>query len=85
MKKKVFLMLSFLFVWIGLALAQGVTVKGIVTSADDGLPVVGASVLVKGTTTGTITDVDGRFTIPNVSSSAKTIVFCGNADSGNSH
>lgn len=74
MKKKVFLMLSFLFVWIGLALAQGVTVKGIVTSADDGLPVVGASVLVKGTTTGTITDVDGRFTIPNVSSSAKTIV-----------
>ena len=55
-------------------MAQGVTVKGIVTSADDGLPVVGASVLVKGTTTGTITDVDGRFTIPNVSSSARTIV-----------
>ena len=36
-------------------------------------PVVGASVLVKGTTQGTITDVDGNFNLANVPSSAKTL------------
>ncbi|RGS45461.1 hypothetical protein DWX88_24465, partial [Bacteroides xylanisolvens] len=37
-----------------------------------GQPVVGASILVNGTTLGTITDIDGKFTIANVPSSAKT-------------
>ncbi|MBM6660146.1 carboxypeptidase-like regulatory domain-containing protein, partial [Bacteroides gallinaceum] len=41
---------------------------------EDGLPVVGASVLVKGTTVGTVTDIDGNFTISNVPSSAGTLV-----------
>ncbi|MFT0279379.1 carboxypeptidase-like regulatory domain-containing protein, partial [Bacteroides faecis] len=35
--------------------------------------VVGASVLVKGTTQGTITDIDGNFNLANVPSSAKTL------------
>ncbi|EFF52020.1 hypothetical protein CUY_5323, partial [Bacteroides ovatus SD CMC 3f] len=35
-------------------------------SEEDGQPVVGASVLVKGTTLGTITDVDGNFNLSNV-------------------
>ena len=59
MKRKLTLMLALLFVWTGVAWSQGVTVKGVVTSEEDGLPIVGASVLVKGTTQGTITDVDG--------------------------
>ena len=42
-------------------------------SEEDGQPVVGASVLVKGTTQGTITDVDGNFNLANVPSSAKTL------------
>ena len=58
MKRKLTLMLALLFVWTGVAWSQGVTVKGVVTSEEDGLPIVGASVLVKGTTQGTITDVD---------------------------
>jgi len=33
---------------------------------------IGASILVNGTTLGTITDIDGKFTITNVPSSAKT-------------
>ncbi|MCQ5319608.1 carboxypeptidase-like regulatory domain-containing protein, partial [Phocaeicola vulgatus] len=41
---------------------------------EDGLPVVGASILVKGTTVGTVTDMDGKFTLSNVPSSAKTLV-----------
>lgn len=49
MKRKLTLMLALLFVWTGVAWSQGVTVKGVVTSEEDGLPIVGASVLVKGT------------------------------------
>ncbi|MCQ5353217.1 carboxypeptidase-like regulatory domain-containing protein, partial [Bacteroides uniformis] len=41
----------------------------------DGQPVIGASVLVKGTQVGAITGVDGDFTLPNVPSSAKTLVI----------
>ena len=59
---------------IGLVNAQVSKVTGTVTSEEDGLPVVGASVLVKGTTVGTVTDIDGNFTINNVPSSAKTLV-----------
>ena len=53
----------------------GSKVTGTVTSHEDGLPVVGASVLVKGTTVGTVTDIDGKFTITNVPSSAGTLVI----------
>ena len=52
--------------------AQTSRVTGVVTAEEDGLPVVGASVLVSGTTLGTITDIDGKFTITNVPSSSKT-------------
>lgn len=40
-----------------------ITVKGKVTSAEDGLGMPGASIVVKGTTTGTITDFDGNYEI----------------------
>ena len=50
-----------------------ITVKGQVTSAEDGLGMPGASIVVKGTTTGTITDFDGNYEI-EVSDGA-TLVF----------
>ena len=43
--------------------AQDREVSGIVTSADDGLSIPGVSVIVKGTTIGTSTDFDGKYTI----------------------
>jgi TonB-linked SusC/RagA family outer membrane protein len=43
--------------------AQSVTVSGVVTSKSDGLPLPGVSILIKGTTTGTQTDIDGKFTL----------------------
>lgn len=43
------------------AIAQAVQVTGVVMSAEDDMPVVGASILVKGTSNGTITDIDGKF------------------------
>ena len=67
------LLLACLFVGIGLVTAQTQKVTGVVISEEDGQPVVGASVLVKGTTLGTITDVDGNFNLSNVPSSAKTL------------
>ena len=66
-------LMTFLFIGIGLVTAQTSRVTGLVTSEEDGQPVVGASILVNGTTLGTITDIDGKFTITNVPSSAKTL------------
>ena len=75
MKRKLMLLLACLFVGISLVTAQTQKITGVVISEEDGQPVVGASVLVKGTTQGTITDVDGNFNLANVPSSAKTLVI----------
>ncbi len=52
---------------------QDKNVSGVVTD-QNGDPIIGANVMVKGTTNGTITDVDGNFTINNVSQSAILVV-----------
>ena len=54
--------------------AQQITVKGIVTSAADQLGLIGATVQIKGTTTGTITGLDGDYMLDNVPSDA-VLVF----------
>ena len=61
--KKISLIITVLCMMVQLGFAQSLTVTGVVTSKDDGLPVIGASILVKGTSTGTITDFDGNYTI----------------------
>ena len=69
------LLMTCLFLGIGLVNAQISKITGTVVSEEDGLPVVGASILVKGTTSGTTTDMDGKFTLKNVPSSAKTLII----------
>ena len=54
--------------------AQTGEISGVVTSADDGSTIPGVSVSVKGTTVGTITDIDGKYSL-NVPNDAKTLVF----------
>lgn len=54
------------------ALAQN-KVSGTVVDAN-GEAVIGASVVVKGTSTGTVTDLDGNFTIPNVPQNGSLVV-----------
>ncbi len=49
------------------------TVSGVVISASDNQPLIGVSVLVKGTSTGTMTDIDGKYSL-NVKSGS-TIIF----------
>ena len=61
MKQTIFALLFFLS---SLALyAQELNVKGVVTSADDGQPIPGATVVVKGKTTGIITKLDGVYSL----------------------
>ena len=48
---------------VGCLHAESVTVKGTVISASDGEPLIGVSVLLEGSATGTTTDIDGNFTI----------------------
>ena len=49
-------------------------IKGTVTSADDQSPLPGVNVLVKGTTKGTMTDINGKYQLKNVDDTA-TLVF----------
>ena len=39
------------------------TVKGTITSAEDGMPIPGASIMLEGTTKGTTSDFDGNYQI----------------------
>ena len=48
-------------------------ITGVITSSEDQLPVIGASVAVKGTTRGVLTNVDGHFSIS--ASGNETLVF----------
>ena len=75
MKKRVLFTLTCLFLWTGMAMAQVSRITGVVVSAEDNEPIVGASVLVKGTTLGTITDMNGRYSINNVPVNAKSLVI----------
>ncbi len=70
---KKFLLLTLLTALTLGVIAQETTIKGVVTSADDGLPLPGVTVVEKGTTNGTITNFDGEYQL-SVPSNA-TIVF----------
>jgi TonB-linked SusC/RagA family outer membrane protein len=52
---------------------QGKTVTGVVSDGT-GEPVIGANVVVKGTTIGTVTDIDGKYTLPGVPADAVLLV-----------
>lgn len=71
MRKILFMLLAVLMTTLG-AFAQNRTVTGTV-SDEAGEPIVGASVLVEGTRLGAQTNVDGRFRIVNVPSSAQNL------------
>ena len=52
---------------------QEKSINGIVLD-NNGMPIIGANVLIKGSTTGTITDMDGNFSLDNVSETAVLVV-----------
>ena len=71
MKRYLFLLLSFFA--LSLYAQQG-SLTGTAIAASDKEPMIGLTVLVKGTTNGTVTDLDGNYTLTNVPKDA-TIVF----------
>lgn len=74
MKKLCVLIAFFVFVSINLVQAQNVRITGTVTSSEDGMPIPGASVVVKGTTNGVSTNIDGKYEL-NVAADAQTLLF----------
>lgn len=61
MKRKLILFFTLLFTGVGILMAQ-TQVRGIVVD-ESGEPVIGATILIKGTYQGTVTDIDGNFTL----------------------
>ena len=72
MKKRLTMFLACLFLSLGMALAQ-TKVTGTVISAEDNEPIIGASVLVQGQKSGTVTDATGQFSL-NVPAGKKIVI-----------
>ena len=75
MKQKLFLFLSLLFISIGVATAQ-TQVKGVVVD-ELGEPIIGATILIKGTAQGTVTDIDGVFQLTVPANGALVVSYVG--------
>ncbi|WP_372950210.1 SusC/RagA family TonB-linked outer membrane protein [Mariniphaga sp.] len=75
MKKILFFFLCSIFS-LGI-FAQEITLRGVITAADDGLPLPGVSVIVKGTTTGTVTNFDGMYELQVPSDALMQYSFIG--------
>ena len=72
MKSNYLLIIFLLFSTFGFS--QSVIIEGIVKEKATGLPIPGANIQVKNTTTGTVTDFDGAFTLKGISSGATLVV-----------
>jgi TonB-linked SusC/RagA family outer membrane protein len=70
--------LTFLFILFSVAInAQDMQVNGVVTSADDGQPLPGVSISVKGTSTGALTDGNGSYSLKVPANSTLVFSFIG--------
>ncbi len=69
-----FALFLFLFIASGTIMAQKISVTGKVTDASNGLPLFGVSIGITGTSSGTISDVAGQFTI-QAPSKVSVLVF----------
>lgn len=74
MKLKIATVLNLLLFSVMLFAQQQINVTGTVTEGATGDPAIGVTVLVKGTAVGTVTDIDGKYTLNNVPADA-TLVF----------
>jgi len=77
MKKLLLVSLCFLVLCLTQVFAQNRTVTGTVTAKDDGLPIPGVTVKIKGTNVGVPTDVNGKFSISAPSSGVLVFSFIG--------
>ena len=76
--KKLLCSVCFLFTFMSVLWGQNITVKGNVTSKTDGQPIIGASVVQNDSkSTGTITDLDGNFTLSVPTNALLAISYIG--------
>ena len=73
MKTKLMFLLTLCFLVVSTAFAQKRIVKGQVTSETEGEPLIGVAIVEKGTSNGTVTDIDGNFSL-NVTGDATLVV-----------
>ena len=72
MKQRIFAIFAAIMLVTQLAVAK--TITGVVTDANDNEPLIGVSVMIKGTSTGVTTDLDGNYSI-DVPDGSKTLLF----------
>lgn len=77
MKKLIGLFVVLLFVGLQIVNAQSKQITGTVTSAEDGLGMPGVSVVLKGTTVGASTDIDGKYSLEATASDVLMFSFVG--------
>jgi TonB-dependent starch-binding outer membrane protein SusC len=64
----------YIFTFLTVVVFAQKTIKGKITDASDGLPLIGATILVQGTELGAISDIDGNFVLDNVGQAASLII-----------
>lgn len=72
--KKILMLFSLLILAGSFAMAQTVLITGTVTGSEDGLPLPGVNITVKGTTVGAISGADGKYSL-SAPASAQSLVF----------
>ena len=76
MKRSIIILLTFLMLASGSFAHTGLEkITGRVTDASDGSPIPGVNVIVKGTTIGTVTDIDGKFMLDVPDPSSAVLIF----------
>ncbi|GHU76562.1 hypothetical protein FACS189414_2630 [Bacteroidia bacterium] len=65
------------FIGLQYVFAQQTGTSGVVISEDDGEPIIGAAIIVKGTTIGAVTDVDGKFSFDAPANATLEISYVG--------
>ena len=63
MKKKLFLFVSLITIGFQVLIAQSTEISGTVNESGTNLPLIGVNIIIKGTTSGTVSDLDGNFTV----------------------
>jgi len=79
MKRKLFVGLLLPLVFALQALGQDIRVRGVVTDASDGTTLPGVTVMVRGTTQGTLTDLEGRYELQVAPTAVLMFSFVGMA------
>jgi len=76
MRRIILLFVGFIFM-LQFAYSQKVTISGTVTAKEDGLSIIGASIVEKGTTNGTVTNLDGFYSLSVSTGAILSITYVG--------